>query len=57
MAELSEIAAWLGESTKLHTALNREITRVSAMEDAAGDAAVFAVDEESLKAALVREPG
>src|SRR5258707_1066431 len=57
MAELSEIVEWVKGSTKAEVRLNAGITRVSAMEDADRDAAVFAMDENALKTAIASRAG
>ncbi len=57
MAERSEIVEWVKGSTKAEVRPNAEITRVSAMEDAERDAAVFALDENALKTAIASRAG
>ncbi|HEY0161763.1 MAG TPA: UDP-3-O-(3-hydroxymyristoyl)glucosamine N-acyltransferase [Edaphobacter sp.] len=54
MAKLSEIAAWVGADWGV---TDSEIVRVSGIEDADGDAAVFAVDRSALDAAVESRAG
>jgi len=54
MAKASEIAEWIGVET---TTLDAELVRVSGLDDATPDAVVFAVDAQTLEAALVSKAG
>lgn len=62
MARVSEVVSWVGdsasgESASVQPGLDREISRVAAIEQADSDAAVFATDAATLKAALASRAG
>jgi UDP-3-O-[3-hydroxymyristoyl] glucosamine N-acyltransferase len=57
MAKAVEVAAWAGCLASDLPATDAEILRVGGIEDAGGDAVVFAVDLEVLKSALASKAG
>lgn len=57
MAKVNEVAAWLGDSGEANRWPDTEISRVSGIEDAGGEAAVFAVDEVTLGMAIASGAG
>jgi len=56
MAKLREIGAWIG-ATLQNAEVSVEIVRVSSIEAATADSAVFATDSATLQAALASEAG
>jgi UDP-3-O-[3-hydroxymyristoyl] glucosamine N-acyltransferase len=57
MAKISEIVAWLSDATEVKAGANAEISRVAGIDAAGADAAVFATDAATLKAALASGAG